>query len=443
MMGDETLARTVLLVRRDVFPRLEDETIREGLSRVRVRLAADSATAKSAAGQAALTAAVVAVAQSGARIYLDVPDVPINSPQPPLRGTQIQSALMELTRDLLVPASLDDDTVDVSFVFGTANPGEADEVWHVQAGDWQCFLGRAFASAGVQGDLPFGGILAGVALAAESLRCALRLLAERTGVEPSREHSLIASSDIRMQLNPLHAGPLDIGDVDVISGGAITNASLFALLRWPYLKGRVRVVDDDTPEPSNLNRYALLRRGHVESQRTKVSILSSYATKNLAIEGSEQRFIPTTVPRLLPLRDRVLVGVDDIPSRWLVARHAPSWICVAGTTHFAAMVSEHNADGPCAGCLHPRDDPEKGDIPTASFVSQLAGYLQAYRLLANVAGAAPTGPTLAAPFNLGAQHALTEIGLAARYDCPVGCHASRQSAVPDGGQVTPCRRTAA
>jgi hypothetical protein len=69
-------------------------------------------------------------------------------------------------------------------------------------------------------------------------------------------------------------------------------------------------------------------------------------------------------------------------------------------------VSEHTRDSPCAGCLHPEDDPGPADdIPTISFVSAMSGFLLGYRLVrATTAGPHPS-QTLAYPFNLaGSDH---------------------------------------
>jgi molybdopterin/thiamine biosynthesis adenylyltransferase len=420
---EEALARTALLVKLDVFPQLDEQRIVQGLTNMRVRLAADAATASCAAGQTALTAALIAVAQLGARVDLALPDAELIRPQPPLRGRELGPALIDLAEDLMLAASTDGGLVDLAFVFGDASPGDARDVMYVYVDDWGATLDESPMPA-TSGTLPFGGLLAAAAIGAESLRGALNGLAAATGSPPLGEHRLERPPQVTLRLPPLPAGALDLGAVDVISAGAITNAALFALLRWPGLRGRLRVVDDDIAAESNLNRYALLRRKHLG--RAKVDLLHSYSTAELEIVPIERRLTEATLDDLAPLSPRILVGVDDIPSRWLVARHAPGWVCVAGTTHFTVLVSEHEPGGPCAGCLHPRDDPGDGDIPTASFVSQLAGTLQAYRLLANSYRVPPARPVLAAAFNLGAPRALISIGMPPRADCPVGCAASRR-----------------
>jgi hypothetical protein len=125
------------------------------------------------------------------------------------------------------------------------------------------------------------------------------------------------------------------------------------------------------------------------------------------------------------LARRVLVGVDDIPSRWRAQAHAPGWLCVAGTSGTDVVVSEHQPGTACAGCLHPHDDPSDGAIATVSFVSALAGLLQAYRLVRSTSGAGSLAPVLAYGFSLPAPLALMTLGQPANPACPVGCSAAR------------------
>jgi hypothetical protein len=78
----------------------------------------------------------------------------------------------------------------------------------------------------------------------------------------------------------------------------------------------------------------------------------------------------------------VLVGVDDIPTRWFVQRQKPAWVGVGATSHAFVVVSDHLPGHPCAGCVHPLDDGNPlEEIPTIGFVSLWAGLLLAGTLL--------------------------------------------------------------
>jgi molybdopterin/thiamine biosynthesis adenylyltransferase len=418
----ETLSRTALLVQRTIFPDLTEREIADGLVRCRVRLVADRRTALSAAGQTALTASLVSIVQSGARVELDVPDVALEVGQPPLEGDSLPTALRDHADELGSAVVYDGAPVDVAFVFGDASPGRARSAFHVSADGWSCRV-DATGGVGVSGSAPFGGMLAGVAVGAESFRTVLRLLAERTGTRVLGQYDLASPHVVTAALRQLPSDPVDLGRLDVVSAGAITNAALFALLRVPGLRGALRIIDADIAAESNLNRYMLLRRRDLA--RAKAMQLADYSSSALRIEPEPARFEEATLPELRPLAEQVLVGVDDIPSRWLIQGQGPYWLGLAATTDFEVLVSEHGPKTPCAACLHPYDVPAAGEIPTVAFVSAAAGTLLAHRLLAHHHGVPLAAPTLGYPFNLASPRAISAVGLTARSDCRVGCAASR------------------
>src|SRR5439155_947563 len=119
---------------------------------------------------------------------------------------------------------------------------------------------------------------------------------------------------------------------------------------------------------------------------------------------------------------------DDIPSRWIVQATNPEWLGVGGTSHFGVSCSSHMAGQPCAGCLHPRDDPGDGPIPTVSFVSFWAGLSLAARLVRHALGHPYEDSQQHLwlwPLRMDhAEHAWSRVAI--RDDCPVGCPASER-----------------
>jgi hypothetical protein len=88
----------------------------------------------------------------------------------------------------------------------------------------------------------------------------------------------------------------------------------------------------------------------------------------------------------MALGQTVLVGVDDIPSRWRAQGTGPAWLAIGGTDRFTVQVSEHRPGEACAGCLHPAARDDDGPIPTVAFVSFWSGLLLAVRLLRMIPG---------------------------------------------------------
>jgi hypothetical protein len=364
---EHPLDRTVLLLQRDYYPSLTRDVALEVLGDLRIALVIDDASLLSPAGRTAHATVAWALTAMGLPPRQGTADytVALGVAPAPSRGIRISGGAWEATTE--------------------------------EDGPWE-------------GEAPFGGVLAGVLAGAAALRLVLDRLATRLGQPPPE----LAPPGGAVLLPEFEVGHVHVGAVDVISAGAITSAAFYTLLRWRGLAGAFRVFDDDRTEVTNLNRYPLL--SHDCIGRFKTDILEDFSTPERVIRGVHTRF--GAAPSQCPLAPRTLVGVDHIPSRWLVQRHAPGWLHVGATSHFEVMASAHGPGGPCAGCVHPRDADDDGPIPTMSFVSLLAGALQAWSLLAHARGV-PVPDWYCWPVNLGAEHGMLELTPAVNPACPL------------------------
>jgi hypothetical protein len=434
MSAANALARTSLLIQRDVYTDVPEHEIVEALVGTRVRLVADESNLTSSAARTALVTAFVLIAELGCEIWLDVPSVETLD-QPPLPQGDLRTGLIELGRTLITPAKVDvDEPAALAIAFGDT-PMRRDDHRAVRvSGDGFSMRLQENRGGGRPwtGTLPFGAMLSACAVAAEAFKEAMGRLGDQREQRPCNVHALPRPRPFKLGLPPFaepEAG-ISLGRVDVISAGAITNAAIFALLRLTGVSGTLRVFDDDRLAKSNLNRYPLASARQLSD--LKVEALKRLSTDGLEITGEAVRFDEVSARRFGPLSERVIIGVDHVPSRWVAQRHSTGWVGVGATSHFEVLVSGHPADGPCAGCLHPRDEDDAGDIPTVSFVSALAGTLLAYRLA--VQSVAPalidtSSATLAAPLNLAGKHPFVTRPVAARADCPVESLVARESAV--------------
>jgi hypothetical protein len=212
-----------------------------------------------------------------------------------------------------------------------------------------------------------------------------------------------------------------LGEFDLVSGGAVANAALFTLLRLPNVSGDCRTIDHDESALSNLNRNMLLRRSRLD--RPKVEDLKTYGN-GLAIEPIVGRYGEGAL-KDFQLRENVLMGVDDIPSRWRAQRTWPSWLGIGATDRFSVHVSYHEHGLACAGCLHPTNTPIAGAIPTVAFVSFWSGLILATSFLRKVAGDNMAQQIYFSPLRPGSWWAT---GVCPDPRCPVGCELSKKAA---------------
>jgi hypothetical protein len=422
----QALARTTLLLNQEYFSSEADERrIADTLLGTTVRFEADEESLSSRAGQTAFITGFILTARLGIGVEIAAPNVPLIDLVAPLRLPALVDALLELGRDLIPGAHVGTTSrdSDETFVFG--NPSvDAVAPIQVTADDFTAGLLRRDPEGDLcAGDLPFGGFAAGAAIAALALDAALPRIEAATRLtarRPRPSSGPPVQLDIREMLPELADGiSLDLEDVDVISGGAITHALLFCLLRIPALTVRARVIEQQRADLSNVNRYALLRAS--DDGRLKTEQLESAATPNMGIVGVPALFTKQTKGSLLPLAERVLVGVDDVEARWWIQEEDPGWLAVGATGNHLAQLTTHVPGGPCAACAHPIPLPPQ-IIPTISFVSFWAGLLQACALISERPCASTN--TVVYPFALGGGAASARFSLVPNPACPIRCLAS-------------------
>ncbi len=429
MTAREALDRTVRLVRDAVPDEVSDDAIVDRFHSFRVRCVADEANVGSHSGQTALVTLVSLLARMGVQVALDVPDIEHIGPQPPLRGTHLRSALVDLGADLVPGAAVTCEPeipCDLTFALGNTPVASGLAGWRVSGTAWAGAIREIGTAAGRwDASWPIGAMTAAALAAPEIFKAAVRFLPLRHAVWTELSAPCLSATwDFEGDGLAL---PDELSVVDIISAGAITQAALFVLFRLP-VKFAGRLFDGDMAELSNVNRQMLFRRSDTGP---KVNIVAGVAPPVYGCKPVPERVAPPASSRYLPLASHVLVGVDDIPARWEVQRAAEGWLGVGGTTHFEVSTSSHERPQPCAGCLHPPVDhlPADGPIPTVSFVSFWAGLTLAVRFLRHLGGLpydSRRQHLWLAPLRMDEQNARLWRPVAARPDCPVSCGASRQ-----------------
>ena len=428
MTAADALNRTLLLMRDHVRESVSDAELLEALASVEVALVADRPNVSVPEGQHALIAAAALCARSGACCYLEVPDLPLQGVHAPLRGERLGEGLADLGADLIpdirfqvgVPAH----EVDVALVMGDSPwRGRARHVVRVSGGPWVGCIGAAGERWNATGS-PFGALAAAGLGAGESYKTAVRRFRASAADPGSFEDYFAPVASARVELAPAGTPPpaLRLDRFDVVSGGAICHAALYALARVPGLAASVRVIEPKTSDSPDLNRYALLRRSRLGVR--KVDDLASQPLGGLHITGIPLNYGDSTCEEIGPLAPFILVGVDDIPSRWRVQRARPAWLGVGATSHYSAMASFHSSGLACAICLHPRADDDPRPIPTVAFVSHWAGLWLASLLVRCKAGPAPPRNQQQAYLTMlraDSAGAVWQSGVAARIDCPMRC----------------------
>lgn len=384
----ESLDRTVRLMRDEVGNLPADSVLLDALVSTRVGIVADASNISNPVAQSALVTAVILMARSGHSVFVRAPNVEISGVQPPLRAGRLIDQLFELGADLLpgrrVQELRSDQDLDLLIALGSSpTQNECSLKFRINASAWSGSLLPFSESEGwSEFDWPMGAMAAGALAAGEAFKVAMRKL-EQYFIYPPRTEAVFAPIrkfvfELAPPGTPVSGSRL--GAIDLISGGAITNSTLYALLRIPGLSCSGRIIEPQTADLTNLNRYAVLRRSEVEKEKaTLLSIAANEAGVDLL--PVPLRFDNQSVPRLEPLAPTVVVGADDIPTRWLAQKGKPKTLVIGATTHWSAMASVHTHGTGCARCLHRSDDPVDVVIPTTACVSFWSGLFVASYLL--------------------------------------------------------------
>jgi hypothetical protein len=160
----------------------------------------------------------------------------------------------------------------------------------------------------------------------------------------------------------------------------------------------------------------------------KVQMLEQWQRPGFVITGHQELVTEDVIGRAQPWARWVLVGTDNVETRWLVQASWPERLVVAGSAGFMVVVSEHDTTRGCAGCLHAWREEVGGDVPTVSFVSYLGGLMAAARILRwSVAGPTPASEqaTEAWADRLDGDHGFRNVGVPRINACPVGCMGER------------------
>jgi hypothetical protein len=433
------LDRTLRLMRDELRADVTDADLVNALTGTKVALVAGEESLKSHAAQSAFIAAALLMGRTGHAVYLAAPNVRLVGPQPPLIGERLLDALLEVGSDL-VPgiefrAAVPKQEVDAVFLLDNVDwPGRARSVHYAGANEWRGWISPS--DDGCSWPLngwPIGGLGASDLIAAEAFKLSMRKLRRFARHFETFDLLFASASRALFALAPdATPGLPDLGMLDLVSGGAIVQASLFAFSRIPRVTGRARVIESDVSDISNLNRNCFLRFSRLGV--AKADDLADQHLGSLCVTPVRARYEGPSDDSV-DVGPIVLVGVDHIPTRWAVQRSQPRWVGVGATSHFMAMSSFHRPDLPCAGCLHPKDDPSTEPIPTVACVSFAAGLMMAAQYLRKLAKTELANEEQQVIFRPLRPERLWCSPVAPRPDCPVGCPASMKEVTTEIGQV--------
>ena len=171
-----------------------------------------------------------------------------------------------------------------------------------------------------------------------------------------------------------------------IVGCGATGSALAGLLARAGI-GRLRIIDRDYVEPSNLQRQSLFDEADAaESLPKAIAAARKISTINsqILVEPKVEDVVPTNIETLLDGMDIILDGTDNFETRYLIndfaVEHSRPWIYSAAVGSYAVTLNVVPEKTACLACIFP--DSPRGMVETC----ETSGILNsAVNLVASIA----------------------------------------------------------
>jgi hypothetical protein len=269
-------------------------------------------------------------------------------------ATRERARLSEIAREINPQIEISEESAAFGIAIGSA-PSTFSEAIYLGSNGWDAYVSTAGEQTVGESPIVFGGA------AAACIGCANLFRRIFTEDWPASADRRLVFSTFDLARNPTPQQPdlpsADEEPVVLVGVGAIGNATAWALSRTPF-RGTLHLVDEQTIELSNLQRYILATRA--DEGAVKVDVAASF------FEGGDERM--TAIPHQKPWAaftteegyawPRVLLALDTAADRRSAQAGLPCWIANAWTQPGDLGVSIHPnfaSDGACVSCLYLQD----------------------------------------------------------------------------------------
>lgn len=251
MSDEHFLDRTLTLIKEELAPTVSEHAIVAALESTRIVISSDHENCNSHSARTAILTAALLMARCGLEVWVDTPDFEIDDKQPPFAPGPMSNSVTKISSRLRIRFGTPHDA-DVVITLGDT-PAKITKGFRLllNCEDWSGVLGDG--SRWRDSEWPFGAMSAAAMAAGEAFKVAMQPLSDYSrSPQAFREHfTPLSSYRVSIFSQPIPASS-EFGRVDVVSGGAVTNAALYALLRVSGATGSMRVIETSVLRPHEL-----------------------------------------------------------------------------------------------------------------------------------------------------------------------------------------------
>jgi hypothetical protein len=272
------------------------------------------------------------------------------------------------------------DSSSICLVVGTTAAPPATTAIYIGSDGWIAKVSTKTPMGSANSAVPFGADAAACVGVANVFRATF---ADQLGdgrLDESWQMSLLDFDPLATEPAKPAIHDVDFKDTYLAGVGAIGNGFTWTLSRMRGLKGELHLIDDQSVDISNLQRYVLARDSDIG--RSKVDL----AAERLADTGLIVKCHAQTWGKYLAGRDdwrlsRVAVTLDTAKDRQSVQAALPEWIVNAWTQVGDLGVSRHSflGDQACLACLYLQSHAAKNEDEVVAEAIGMGGELRQVR----------------------------------------------------------------
>src|SRR5438445_7234751 len=280
----DQLTGTILLCRDYLADGVSEDEICQAFQGCQVLCVSDLRNLSSYSGQTALVTLVSLVSRMRVQVSVDIPEVSMISPQPPFSGSFLRRSLLASSERLITGATIRASAhinAEMTFVLGDSQVNDShSRLSRLTGTEWSGALASEGRAQAWTTRWPIGSMISAALAAGEVFKFVMRKLPVREEGKTLFEPSICSEWDFGSIPAPIQG--IDLGEVDIISAGAICQSALYALVRIPNVHMHGRIFDDDVTAPSNLNRNMLTLM--IDVGLPKVKLVTERCGTNIRVE---------------------------------------------------------------------------------------------------------------------------------------------------------------
>ena len=228
---------------------------------------------------------------------------------------------------------------------------------YISCNGWEAYSGYEMVEIKAEDSIinPIGASLSSAFGAAEIFKCILKEELESANKKLTFKNIKFSAFTYASSINsknPVLPDQMDIRDTILVGAGAVGMAFI-AVLKHLNISGNLTIIDHDTIDISNLDRYIGVYSGNINSKKTavaKTTLSHLHSLNVIEINSKYQQYIES-FGRVI---DLAICTVDNDETRQELQCDLPRILLNGVTGQSTFSVSRHDfMNNGCLGCLYP------------------------------------------------------------------------------------------